>query len=148
MKYILILFILAGFISCSSDDKSTQQKQNTQNNQQDDIENPADTILTPEEKFSASIISDFLGDPDDEDLMLYLETEIYKLGSSYKGVAVVEVTPSTWLVSFEKDSTVKNYLLQKYVDFKTNEYYFSLKETNLTITDIIAKEKNKTSAGE
>ncbi len=58
------------------------------------------------------------------------------------------MTPSTWLVSLEKDGSVKNYLLQKYVDLKSNEYYFSFKETTLNLTDVISRVKPKISAGE
>ena len=134
MKSILILFVLAGLFSCSGDDK-----QDKLSDQQDDSESPADTNLTPQEKFSSSIITDFLGDPDDDDLTFYLETEIYKLAVNYKGAAVIELTPSTWFVSFEKDSTARNYLLQKYVDLRSNEYYFRFNETTLTLTDIITR---------
>lgn len=144
MKYLLILFISAIFISCSKEDtQQTQQKVN-----QDDGDYPADTNLTPEEKFSSSILVDFLAESDDEDLASFLETEIYKQSSNYNGAAVVEVTPSTWLVSVEKEGKVKNYLLQKYVDFRTNEYYFTLKETTVSITDVISRTKYKIPAGE
>ncbi len=135
------------FISCSKDDKPVTQ-QNQQKVQNEDNDSPADTNLTPEEKFSSSILIDFLGDSDDEDLGEFLETEIFKMGASYNGASVVEITPSTWLVSLEKDGNIKNYLLQRYVDFKTNDYYFSMKETTLTLTDIISRSKPKTSAGE
>jgi hypothetical protein len=148
MKYIIILFTLTFLVSCSKDDKPVIQQQNQQKVNSDDIENPADTNLTPEEKFSASILVDFLGDSDDEDLGAFLETEVYRIGSAYNGTSVVEITPSTWLVSFEKDGNLKNYLLQKFVDIKTNDYYFSFKETNLTMTDVISRTKTKTSAGE
>jgi hypothetical protein len=148
MKYIIILFALSFLVSCSKDDKPVTQQQNQQKINSDEIENPADTNLTPEEKFSASILVDFLGDSDDEDLGAFLETEVYRIGSAYNGTSVVEITPSTWLVSFEKDGNLKNYLLQKFVDTKTNEYYFSFKETNLTITDVVSRTKPKTSAGE
>lgn len=137
MKHILLLLVLFCFISCSKDDKTPEEN-----------DNPADTNLTPGEKFSVSILSDFLDDSDDEDLASFLETQIYKMGTGYNGAAVVEITPSTWLVMLEKDGNTKNYLLQKYVDFKTNEYYFTFKETQLTLTDIITKGKTKTSAGE
>lgn len=135
MKFILILFVLAGLLSCSGDDKQP----NKLSDQQDESDSPADTNLTPEEKFSSSIITDFLGDPDDDDLTIYLETEIYKLGTNYKGAAVIELTPSTWFVSFDKDSTTKNYVLQKFVDLRSNEYYFRFNETTLTLTDIIIR---------
>ncbi|HWA05988.1 MAG TPA: hypothetical protein VG961_05530, partial [Ignavibacteria bacterium] len=125
MKYIILLFMLAFLSSCSKDDKPVTQQQNQQKVTQDENDNPSDTNLTPEEKFSASILVDFLEDSDDEDLGSFLETEIYKMGANYNGASVIEVTPSTWLVSLEKDGTVKNYLLQKYVDLKSNEYYFS-----------------------
>ena len=135
------------FISCSKEDKPVTQ-QNQQKVQNEDNDSPADTNLTPEEKFSSSILIDFLGDSDDEDLGEFLETEIFKMGASYNGASVVEITPSTWLVSLEKDGNIKNYLLQRYVDFKTNDYYFSMKETTLTLTDVISRSKPKTSAGE
>jgi hypothetical protein len=149
MRYIL-LFLLAVsvfFVSCSKEDKPTTQ-QNQQKVLNDENDNPADTNLTPEEKFSASILIDFLDDSDDEDLASFLETEVYKMGSNFNGASVVEITPSTWLVSLEKEGNVKNFLLQKYVDFKSNEYYFSMKETSLTLTDIISRSRPKTTAGE
>lgn len=149
MKFLLPLLILVSviFISCSKEDKPVTQ-QNQQKVQNDEGDSPADTNLTPEEKFSSSILIDFLGDSDDEDLGEFLETEIFKMGASYNGASVVEITPSTWLVSLEKDGNIKNYLLQRYVDFKTNDYYFSMKETTLTLTDVISRSKPKTSAGE
>jgi hypothetical protein len=112
MKYLLLLLVLICLVSCSKDDKPPLQ-QNTQKNQPDENDNPEDTNLTPEEKFSVSILSDFLGDSDDEDLASFLETQIYKMDSAYTGAAVVEITPSTWLVMLEKDGNTKNYLLQK-----------------------------------
>lgn len=148
MKYLLIILTAAIFISCSKDDKPVTQQQNQQKVMQDDSDNPADTNLTPEEKFSASILVDFLNDSDDEDLASFLETEVYKIGANYNGASVVEVTPSTWLVTFEKSGALKNYMLQKYVDFRTNEYYFTFKETNLTITDVISRTRQKAPAGE
>ncbi len=149
MKFILPFLILVSaiFVSCSREEKPVTQ-QNQQKVQNDENESPGDTNLTPEEKFSSSILIDFLGDTEDEDLAEFLETEIFKLGASYNGASVVEITPSTWLVSLEKDGNIKNYLLQRYVDFKTNDYYFSMKETTLTLTDVISRTKSKTSAGE
>jgi len=144
MKYILILLISAIFISCTKEETPQTQQKVTQ----DDNESPADTNLTPEEKFSAAILVDFLNESEDEDLGSFLETEIYKMGASYNGASVVEVTPSTWLVSLEKDGSVKNYLLQKYVDLKSNEYYFSFKETTLNLADVISRVKPKTQPGE
>lgn len=147
MRFIIFASFLIIFSSCSKDDKTTQT--NAPKNQIEDIDDdPADTNLTPEEKFSTAILIDFLDDSSDEELAEYLETEIYKMNANYRGASVIEVTPSTWLVMLEKDGTAKNYLLQKYVDFTTNENYFRMKETTLTVTDIIARGKSKTSAGE
>lgn len=146
-KFFLAVLLAVIFISCSKEEKPINQ-QTTDKKQNEDVENSADTNLTPEEKFSTSVMVDFLNDSDDDDLADFLESEIFKQGSSYTGAAVIEVTPSTWLVTLEKDGTTKNYLLQKFVDFKTNEYYFSYKETGLTITDVISRSKTKTSAGE
>lgn len=147
IKFIIILLLSMLVISCSKDDKPPQQ-QITEKKQNEENENTADTNLTVEEKFSSAVMVDFLNDSEDEELASFLETEIYKMGANYTGTAVVEITPSTWLAVMEKDGATKNFLIQKFIDFKTNEYYFSLKETTLTLTDIISKNKIKTSAGE
>jgi len=146
MKFITILIILFLLYGCSKDEKTDTPQQ--QKVQQEDSDNPADTNLTPEEKFSSAIFFDFIGGSEDEELADYLETEIYKMGANYTGASVVEISPAVWFVMLEKDGNTKNYLLLKFVSFNTNDYYFRLKETNLTITDIISKSKNKTSAGE
>jgi hypothetical protein len=140
LSLFIAVFLLA---SCSKEEQDTQTDK-----KQTEEDNPSDTNLTPEEKFSASILVDFLNDSDDDDLASFLETEVYKTGKNYNGTSVVELTPSTWLVGFEKDSTVKNYILQKYVDPKTNDYYFTFKETTLTIPDVISLKRPKESAGE
>jgi len=144
MKYILFAFILIFFASCSKEEKQTSKQEKAPKNQVEDIDdNPSNTDMTPEEKFSTSIMMDFL-DSDDEFLGEYIESEIYKMGVNFTGASVVELNPSTWLVMLEKDGAVKNYLLQKYVDFNTNDYYFKLRETSLTVTDVISKEEVKT----
>lgn len=120
MKFILPFLILVSaiFISCSKEEAPVTQ-QNQQKVQNDENKSPGDTNLTPEEKFSSLILIDFLGDTEmREDLAEFLETEIFKMGASYNGASVVEITPSTWLVSLEKDGNIKNHLLQRYVDFK------------------------------
>ena len=139
-KLIIAVISLLLVISCSKEDKPVQQ--------QDEPENTPDTNLTPEEKFSSAILTDFLSESEDEELANYLETEIYKLGSGYKGVSVIEIYPAVWFVMLEKDTTTKNYRLQKFVDFKTNKYYFNMKETSLTITDLISRKSKNTAAGE
>ena len=136
MKYLLI-FILSLFLSsCSKDDTATQQKV-----QNDDSDELLDTNLTPEEKFSSAILIDFLNDSEDEDLAEYLETEIYKMNANYNGASVIEMTPSLWLVMLEKDGSTKNFLLQKFVGFQSNENYFRMKETTLSATDVFSRSK-------
>lgn len=146
MKYLLILLVLFYFVSCSKED--TKQTDNIRKDIGEDIENPADTNLTPEEKFSASLMSDFLESSEDDDLADFIESEIYKTSRDYNGTAMVEVTPSTWLVCFEKEGAYKNYLLQKLVDNTSNEYYFSLKETSLSVSDVITRRSIKAPAGD
>ncbi len=156
MRSLLIYFCLAFialflFNSCSKKDEKpvTEKKQEVRQPQtpEDTVENPEDSTMTPEEQFSSSIMSDFLDDSDDEDLQDYLETEIYKYAQNYNGVSLIELSPSTWFVSFEKDGNNKNFILQKYIDFKTSDVYFRMKETSFNITDIVSKPRNK-SAGE
>ena len=143
MRYILFSILFVLFISCSKEEKQTSKQEKAPKNQVEDTdENPSDTNMTLEEKFSTSIMLDFL-DSDDGALGDFLESEIFKMGANYTGASVVELNPSTWLVILEKDGTEKNYLLQKFVDFNTNEYYFRLKETPLNVTDVISRGKVK-----
>ena len=141
----LLLIIISAFLiaGCSKkeDKPLTEKKQETteQLNNNGEIENPQDTVLSPEEQFSTAIMSDFLENSEDEDLQDYLETEIYKYGETYNGVSVIAISPSTWFVSFEKDNNNKNFILQKYLDFKSGDPYFRMKETNLTVNDIAKK---------
>ena len=152
-KYILLLAALIFVSSCSkNDDKpvTEKQKQTVQNpdTQSDDQTSPADTNLTPEEKFSTSIMTDFLDELEDEDLQGFLEDEVFKYSNNYTGAAVISLTSSTWLLSLEKDNNVKNYIIQKYVDFKTNDYYFTMNETNLKIPDFSTHSGGKSGAGQ
>lgn len=141
-KHYLFFILLIIVFSCSNEDNKQKPIDEKQSNK-DETEITQDTNLTPEEKFTVSILTDFLNDSDDEDLASFLETEIYKMRTNYNGAAIAEITPSTWIVALEKDGSVKNYILQKYVDFTTNEYYFTMKETNLNITDFIIRTKVK-----
>lgn len=132
LNFILI-FSLFAFLSCSKEDKQQNQK----SPKQEDIENPSDTLMTPEEKFSSSIMIDFLDSSEDEDLEGYLQDELFKYSKDYRGASVLQLTNSTWFVSLQNNNETKNFLLQKFVDFSSNDYYFVLKETSLTISDII-----------
>lgn len=147
MRFVIVIIISVLIIGCSKDNKqtTTNDKPPTGQNQKTDTpvddNAPLDTNLTPEEKFSSSVMVDFLDDAEDEDLEGFLEDEVFKFSSNYTGAAVIGLSPSTWLLSLEKDNTTKNYLIQKYVDFKTNEYYFKMNETSLKITDAITQKQ-------
>src|SRR5258706_6013616 len=141
---IIISVILAG---CSKDNKQDTPKEKPQKEQTQktdtpvDDNTPIDTNLTPEEKFSGSIMTDFLDDAEDEDLEGFLEDEVFKFSANYTGAAVIGLSPSTWLLSLEKDNSTKNYLIQRYVDFKSNEYYFRMNETTLKIPDAVIQKQ-------
>jgi hypothetical protein len=134
---VALIIIAIFFISCSKEEKNGTDKQIKK--EQLEVQEQTDTNLTPEEKFSTSILGDFLDNSEDEDLAYYLEEELFKYSHDYRGASIVPLSQSIWFVTLEKQNTTKNYLLQKFVDFTTNDYYFLLKETNLTITDIASK---------
>ena len=133
----IVIFSLVLFLSCSREDKQQNQKTSRQETKQEDVDNPSDTLMTPEEKFSSSIMIDFLDSSEDEDLEGYLQDELFKYSKDYRGASVIQLTNSTWFVSLQSNTNTKNFILQKYVDFGSNDYYFVLKETNLTVSDII-----------
>ena len=125
------------FVSCSKEDK--QQNPKTSKDIKQETESTDDTILSPEEKFSTSITEDFLDAPEDEDLQAYLEDELFsKYSKDFRGASVMQLTNTIWYVSLETNNTTKNFLLQKFVDFNSNDYYFVLKETTLTNADVIS----------
>jgi hypothetical protein len=123
-------------MSCSKSEKP-QDKENVSGNQTGETENPSDTTMSAEEKFSSSILTDFIDDTDDVDLESYLEDELFKYSQNYRGASVIQLSNTLWFVTLENQNNVKNFLLQKFVDFNTNDYYFRLTETSLTIPDII-----------
>lgn len=152
-KYLLLIAALFLAASCSKkDDKpvtdNKKQTVQTPDSQTDEQVTPADTNLTPEEKFSTSIMTDFLDEVEDEDLQGFLEDEVFKFSNNYTGAAVISLTSSTWLLSLEKDNSVKNYLIQKYVDFKTNDYYFTMNETNMKVPDVVSHNGGKPGTGQ
>lgn len=141
MEKITLIFLLSFFFlaGCSKEEKPqvNQQQKNTEQDNSEDIN------LTPQEQYSTSLLTDFLDGSEDEDLANFLETEVFdKMGGSYSGSSIIELSPSTWLLCLEKDSVMKNYLIQKFVNFKTNDYYFRMKETSLTVNDVIARKRN------
>lgn len=139
-----MIFLAMGLISCSKDDKPAGEEHD-QTTQNEDGDTGIDPNLSPGEKFSTAILMDFLGDPEDEDLADFLVSHVFSMGANYNGAALVEITPSTWIVALEKDGVVKNHILQRYVDLKSNEYYFTFKETALSIPDAVVK--SNTSVG-
>jgi hypothetical protein len=139
MRILLSAFTLLFLLSCSNEESTSDKKLLSSDNQKEEIQ--SDTNLTSEEIFSSSVMSDFLSESEDDALADYLETELYRIASGFSGCSLVEISPSIWLVMFEKDNQTKNFILQKYIDIKTNDYYFRIKETGLTAEDVIGKTK-------
>ena len=138
---ILIISCALFFLSCSKNNPPEQQtnKDKVQQNkkQEEQPVNPDDTNLTPPELFAVTIQSDFLNGNEDEDLGDYFEQELYKYSQNYRGASVNEINESTWLVTLENNQATKNFMLQKFLDFKSNEYYFVLKEVTLTPSELL-----------
>ncbi len=137
MNRLLIILLAIVLISCSKEDKSVSQKQTPEQKQKEEIENPQDTNMTPEEKFSSSIMIDFLDNSEDDDLASFLEDELYKYSDTYRGASVMQLANNLWFVTLDNPNNSKNFLLEKFVDFRTSEYYFKLTETTLKLSDVI-----------
>lgn len=127
---VLIVFILSG---CKSENSKVREKIS-----EEQKDTASETPMTPEESFSASLVQDILNE-DDDDLQIYLEEEFYPEVSKSKKVTIDKVSSSLYILSYDADGKMKNYLLQKFYNPDKDEFIFDKKEVDFNAADKLAR---------
>jgi hypothetical protein len=123
LKYFQIFLIFVGFLflSCNKDQNNKEKVIVNET----DIEEPEDTVqLTPAESFSSALTEVFLDESNDEDLLIYLEEEIFPLVSKSDKVTFDKISASLYLLSYNENNELKNILIRKIYDPQKDEIVF------------------------
>lgn len=128
LKIIFIVIVSVIFTSCNKD---TPPKQTSNDNPKTEItdEGDTDSTMTVEEIFSSALVQNILGDESDEDLQIYLEEIIYPLVSKSNKVTMDKISSSLYLLSYDENGVMKNYMIQKFYNPGKDEFVFEKKET-------------------
>jgi hypothetical protein len=123
LKYFQFFLIFVGFLflSCNKDQNNKEKVIVNET----DIEEPEDTVqLTPAESFSSALTEVFLDESNDEDLLIYLEEEIFPLVSKSDKVTFDKISASLYLLSYDENNELKNILIRKIYDPQKDEIVF------------------------
>ncbi|HEY5533527.1 MAG TPA: hypothetical protein VIL99_01105 [Ignavibacteria bacterium] len=123
LKCLQIFLIITGFLflSCNKD----QNNKDKVIVNETDIEEPDDTVqLTPAESFSSALIDVFIDESNDEDLLIYLEEEIFPLVSKSDKVTFDKISASLYLLSYDEGNELKNILIRKIYNPQKDEIVF------------------------
>ena len=124
---LLIIFSLSLF-SCNKENNIRERTENPKTETQNE-EGDSDTSMSAEESFSSALVEDIMGENGDVDLELYLEEQIYPQISKSGKVTLDRISSSLYLLSYEENGVMKNYLLQKYYNPVKDEMVFEKSET-------------------
>jgi len=130
MFRIIILIISLSLFSCNKENninqKSESPKSDTQNEESD-----TDTAMTAAESFSSALVEDIMGENEDMELQIYLEEQIYPLISKSGKVTIDRISSSLYLLSYNENGVMKNYLIQKFYNPEKDEIFIEKSETQL-----------------
>lgn len=135
MKFLSVFLLLAFFISCGDNDDSDISN----NDSNEKNESMSDTNLSPAENFSASLVQNIL-EEDDEDLQVYLEKEFFPLASNSPKVTIDKISSSIYILSFQSDTVMKNFLIQKFYLPARDEFVFEKSEIDFDAADRLVRE--------
>jgi len=122
-----ILIISFTFYSCKNE-TSTKPKVEVKNTESNSDEEDGDSTLTPEEVFSSALIQDIIGEDENVDLQIYLEEQIYTTASKSAKITLDRVSGSLYLLSYDENGVMNNYILQKFYNPVKDEFIFEKTE--------------------
>ncbi|HMQ69410.1 MAG TPA: hypothetical protein PKA90_10370 [Ignavibacteria bacterium] len=132
MSKIFSIFMVTMFLfSCGKGDEQ-KEKSKTENNQTlEESSDESDTTMTVEEAFSTALVQVIIGDEEDPDLQDYLEEVIYPAASKSDKVTMDKISSSLYLLSYNENGSMKNFLIQKFYNPVDDEFVFEKRETDL-----------------
>ncbi|MBV6479222.1 MAG: hypothetical protein HGGPFJEG_01993 [Ignavibacteria bacterium] len=134
MKLIYSILIVVFLYSCGNENTDKVREDREDEN----TESASDTLLTPEEVFSSSLVQEIL-DEDDEELQIYLEEEFFTVASKSPKVTIDKISSSQYIFSFESDSIMKNFLIQKFYIPAKDEFIFEKREIDFNTSEKLLK---------
>jgi len=130
-KLVIVLIICSVFISCDKETKTDQSSSKSDKGTNEITESETDSVMTPEEIFSSSLVQDIMGEDDDIELQIYLEEQIYPIVSKSNKITIDKISSSLYLLSYEESGVMKNFILQKFYNPVKDEFVFDKTETQL-----------------
>ena len=130
-KLVIVLIICSVFISCDKETKTDQSSSKSDKGTNEITESETDSVMTPEEIFSSSLVQDIIGDDDDIELQIYLEEQIYPLVLKSNKITIDKISSSLYLLSYEESGVMKNFILQKFYNPVKDEFVFDKTETQI-----------------
>lgn len=127
-KLILIFTLSILLISCNKNTDNKQSSQIQNNNQEESGSgNETDSVMTDAEEFSSSLVQDILGE-EDVNLQIYLEEEIFPIVSKSKKITLDRISSSIYLLGFDDNGTLRNFMIQKSYNPETGDFVFEKTE--------------------
>ncbi|MFZ1460731.1 MAG: hypothetical protein WBQ38_12020 [Ignavibacteria bacterium] len=130
-KLVIVLIICSVFISCDKETKTDQSSSKSDKGTNEITESETDSVMTPEEIFSSSLVQDIIGDDEDIELQIYLEEQIYPLVLKSNKITIDKISSSLYLLSYEESGVMKNFILQKFYNPVKDEFVFDKTETQI-----------------
>lgn len=130
-KLVIVLIICSVFISCDKETKTDQSSSKSDKGTNEITESETDSVMTPEEIFSSSLVQDIIGDDEDIELQIYLEEQIYPLVSKSNKTTIDKISSSLYLLSYEESGVMKSFILQKFYNPVKDEFVFDKTETQI-----------------
>lgn len=128
-KLLIVLIICSAFISCNKETKTDQNFSKPEKGTNEVAESETDSVMTPEEIFSSSLVQVIMGEDEDIDLQIYLEEQIYPLVSKSNKITIDKISSSLYLLSYEDSGVMKSFILQKFYNPLKDEFAFDKTET-------------------
>ena len=127
-RILILILISLSLFSCNKENSTSQKKETPKTDTQNE-ESDTDTAMTAAESFSSALVEDIMGENEDMELQYYLEEQFYPLISKSGKITIDRISSSLYLLSYEENGAMKNYMLQKFYNPVKDEIFFEKSET-------------------